>query len=168
MKSAHPIKDEVSAPGQGASIVASAGTLLGRKNTVIAGVLCRLLAGDKLTGLDAVFGASTTRLAAVIHALTRDYGWKVERTDKVVGCKDGRVQTVAEYHLLSSAISDAMRKGAAVWCSEVRAARAELRSQAADAQRAAAQANAARSKRSRPNFTVTQADLFQPCGEVAA
>lgn len=80
MKNAHPINDEVSAPEQGAQIVASAGALLARKNTVRAGVLCRLLAGDTLTGLEAVFGASTTRLADAIHALARDYGWQIERT----------------------------------------------------------------------------------------
>lgn len=168
MKNAHPIKDEVSAPGQSAPIVASPGTLPCRKNTVLAAVLCHLLADDKLTGLDAVFGAGTTRLAAVIHALTKDYGWTVERADKVVACKDGHVQTVAEYHLLPSIISDALRNGAAAWCGEVRAARAELRSQAAAAQRAAAQANAARNKRNRQNFAADQADLLQPCGGVAA
>ena len=113
-----------------------------------------------------MFGASTTRLADAIHALSRDYGWQFERTDKVVGCKDGRVQTVTEYHLLPSIIGEAMRNGAAAWCSEVRAARAELRSRAADAQRAAAQANAAHRQHRRPN-TGAQAELFQLCGGAA-
>ena len=167
MNSAHHIgNDMAGAPGTGARIVASAGTLLSRQNTVRAAVLCRLLAGDKLTGLEAVFGASTTRLADAIHALSRDYGWPFERTDKVVGCKDGRVQTVTEYHLLPSIIADAMRNGAAAWCSEVRAARAELRSRAADAQRAAAQANATRRQRRHPN-PGAQSELFQACGGAA-
>lgn len=162
----HIDNDMAGAPRTGAQIVASAGVLLARRNTVRAGVLCRLLAGDKLTGLEAVYGASTTRLADVIHSLARDYGWQVERTDKVVSCKDGRVQTVTEYHLLPSIISEAMRNGAAAWCADVRAARALLRSRAADAQRAAAQASAARSKRSSPS-AIAQADMFQSFGGVA-
>ena len=168
MNSARPHQTaEASAPGTGARIVASAGVLLARTNTVRAGVLRHLLAGEKMTGLEAVFGAGTTRLAAVVHVLSTEYGWQIERTDKVVGCKDGRVQTVTEYHLLPSVISDAMGKGAAAWCIEVRAARAELRSLAADAQPAAAQANAARGKRAGTHLCA-QSNLCRPHSGAAA
>ena len=74
----HIVEDMASSPVAAAPIV------------VEADVLCRFLCGEVLTGVDAVFTASTTRLAAGIHTLSEDYGWTIERSDKVVGCKDGR------------------------------------------------------------------------------
>lgn len=142
MKAPATIETAASAPGTGAAIVAAAGALPGQKNTVRAEVLSRLLAGERLTGLDAVFSASTTRLSAVIHALA-GYGWDVSRTSLAVGCKDGRTVSVTQYHLRQSIISAAQRNGAAAWCADVRAARAERRSNAADAQRRAELCNAA-------------------------
>ena len=45
-----------------------------RRNTVTAEVLSRLINGENLTGMDAVFSASTTRLSAVIFYLNEVYG----------------------------------------------------------------------------------------------
>jgi hypothetical protein len=61
------------------AIAASIGGFPSRHNTVTAEVLCRLISGENLTGMDAVFGCSTTRLAAVIHYLTEKYGWSIAR-----------------------------------------------------------------------------------------
>ena len=141
-------KDEAGAPGMGAEIV-TPGRLPIKRATVTAEVLTRLLAGERLAGLDAVSSASTTRLAAVIHYLTTEYGWQVERIDKAAGCRDGRVAWVSVYFLAHDVIAAAMTAGAAAWCAEVRAARLLLRTKAAQAKRAAERANTAR--RSRPH-----------------
>ena len=166
MKNAHPHqKAEVSAPATGALIVTSAGKLPARTDTLRAEVLRRLLCGDTLTGLEAAFGASTTRLAAVVHALTEKYGWTIGRIGKAVGCNDGRIQTVTEYHLLPLTLSEAMRSGADAWCTEVCAARALRRTKAADAHRRAAAANAERSKPRALSFVADQAAPIQRvCG----
>ena len=166
MKNAHPHqKAEVSAPATGAFIVTSAGKLPARTDTLRAEVLRRLLCGDTLTGLEAAFGASTTRLAAVVHALTKKYGWTIGRIGKAVGCNDGRIQTVTEYHLLPLTISDALRSGADAWCTEVCVARALRRTKAAEAHRKAAVANAARRKPRIMSVVANQAASIQHiCG----
>lgn len=135
--------DTAGAPATGAAIV-TPGTLPHKRATVTAEVLARLLAGEHLTGLNAVIDASTTRLSDVVFRLHRDYGWTVERTDKATGCKDGRVATVSVYWLDAAVITQARAAGATAWCSEVRAARLQLRTKAAEARRAAERANRAR------------------------
>lgn len=142
MKNARPTKAESSVTREGAQII-NPGSLPVRKNTATAEVLCRLLNHERLTGMDAVVDASTTRLAAHIHYL-KGYGWHAESVDKVVGCKDGRVVTVAEYTLPGLTIAAAMDAGAGTWCEEVRAARKSLKARAAQAKREAARTNAAR------------------------
>ncbi|MEY8690159.1 MAG: hypothetical protein AB9M53_09835 [Leptothrix sp. (in: b-proteobacteria)] len=136
-------KDEAGAPGMGTAIVASGHSLPTKHATLTSEVLMRFLAGEKLTGLDAVHDAGTTRLAAVVHYLTTEYGWQVERTDKAAGCKDGRVAWVKEYFLAPETIAAAMTAGAARWCSDVRTARAALRTKAAAARVSAQRANEA-------------------------
>jgi hypothetical protein len=142
MKNARPAKTESSVTREGAQIIRP-GRLPVRQNTVVAEVLRRLLNHERLTGLDAVIDASTTRLAARIHNL-RGYGWPIESGDKVVGCKDGRTTTVAEYTLPGKTIAAAMDAGAGTWSDGVRAARKALRSKAAQAKREAEKTNAAR------------------------
>ncbi len=115
-----------------------------RHNTVIAGVLQSLLVGQKLRGFDAVFNASTTRLAAYIHALTRDYGWPIERHEVSVGSTDGRAAEISEYFISREMRFWANANGAVLFCPDVRAARAKRRDRAALAQREAAQRNKAR------------------------
>lgn len=130
-----------------------------RLDTVTAEVLARLLNHESLTGMEAVFGASTTRLAAVVHYLESDYGWTIDRHDIATGCKDGRVAWVTEYRLNPLTIEAAMSAGAGKWCADVRRARAALRKKAAQAQRQAALANiaaAAARRRAQPG----QSDLF--------
>lgn len=109
--------------------------------SVTAGVLARFLSGDRLTSLDAVTGASTTRLAAVVHYLNHAYGWAITSQDKAAPCQDGRVAWVAEYHLPSELIEKAKAIGAAEWCAGVCAARAARRDDAGKAVHKARQAN---------------------------
>ena len=149
MNSARPIKDEASAPGTGIRIMAI-GSYPAKLATVTAEVLARLLAGERLTSLDGVRDASTTRLSAVVHYLQTDYGWPIEAAGKAAGCRDGRVSWVAEYALPAASIACAMAAGAAHWCADVRRARAALRAHAARASRYAERVNAARAA-GRPN-----------------
>lgn len=160
MERAHHIVDDTAgAPGMGALIVGAVGDFPKLRNTVCAEVLCRLLKGERMTGLDAVYGASTTRLAAVVHYLGSDYDWAIQRSDKVVGCKDGRITTVSEYFLEPSLIIAAERIGAVTWCAEVRKARMHLRSKADEAKLQADRINAANSKHKRAS-SESQSDLF--------
>lgn len=128
-----------------------------RTNTACAEILARLLCGEVLTGMDGVFDASTTRLAAHVHYLAENYSVPTEVNDRAVGCNDGRVVTVTAYSLPHSVIQRARAAGAARWIASVRADRAALRAKAAQAQQEAARMNAAR-KRHAP--LPGQGDLF--------
>lgn len=134
---------------QGAHIIAP-GDFPVKPATVCAEVLARLLNGERLTSLDAVSGASTTRLAAVVHYLGDSYRWSILAEDKATGCRDGRVSWVAEYRLPPETIALAMSAGAGAWCSKVRAARRALRAKAAEARRKAERLNAASKTRQHP------------------
>ena len=130
-----------SAASKGQSITTP--TLPKRMNTVVAEVLSRLLGYQRLTGIEAVDKASTTRLAASIHYLQERYGWLISREDKVVGCSDGRVATISEYWISPDDVADAMAAGAGDWCAKVRTARLAYRTKAAQARSQADRANAA-------------------------
>ena len=144
MENAHKTtRNQVGAPGKGADIIAR-GTLPERQNTVIADVLARFIAGERLTGLDSVTDSSTTRLADVVFKLDRRYCWHIQREDKAVGCRDGRMAYISEYRLSDDHRSAALADGAAEWCQEVRAARRALRAKAAKARADAAKLNAKR------------------------
>ncbi|AGW91518.1 hypothetical protein N234_15925 [Ralstonia pickettii DTP0602] len=124
-----------------------------RINTVRAGVLAALLEGDAVTGMDAVFNQSTTRAAAVIHALETKYGWHIERRDMATGTKDGRVAWVTVYWLSARSREAAFAAGARPWIDEVKAAAAKRRKQAHVTKTRAARLNAAR-------FDPRQGDLL--------
>lgn len=129
-----------------------------RTASACAEVLARLLNGEVLTGMDAVFEASTTRLSAHTHYLGGRYNWPIEAEARAVGCADGRLSIVAAYKLPADCIHAARAAGAGRWTAEVKAARAALRAKAADAQRRAAAMNKARKRSaSHPG----QGDLFQ-------
>lgn len=126
------------------------GSFPAKKSTVCAEVLARLLNYERLTSLDAVADANTTRLSAVVFYLAEKYGWTIESTDMATGCRDGRVAWVSEYTLPADTVARAMAAGAAGWCADVRAARRALRSKAAQARRKAEQANATKKTRPHP------------------
>lgn len=145
MKTPEPQKGNPSAPSSADST--TPGRLPKKQNTVTAEVLARLLRGERLTSMDGVFQASTTRIGATKHSLEKTHGWSVHATDKAAGCNDGRVSWIVEYHLNPEAISKAMAAGAGAWCDDVRKARLERRKKAAEAVREAARLNEARRSR---------------------
>ena len=96
-------------------------------NTVTASVMISLLESNTLTGMDAVFKESTTRLSAVINYLKRDYGWTIDRRDIATGTNDGRIATITAYWLPQETIARAFEAGAREWINRVKASRAERR-----------------------------------------
>lgn len=137
------------------------GRLPARLDTVIAEILSRMLEGERLTGMEGVYAASTTRLAAVIHDLEKNHAWTVERDEIANGCNDGRTTTITRYWLDSQAIEQARGAGAGDWCAQVKAARAALRRKAAEARREASRKNQRKAMRTIPPG---QGDLFSAGG----
>ncbi|RYF28205.1 MAG: hypothetical protein EOO23_07555 [Comamonadaceae bacterium] len=130
MKNARPLNEEESSAPNRSDFTA---TFPHRHGTVAAEVLRRLLDGERLTSLDAVFDSHTTRLAAFVHYLTRDYGWEVSRIDKAVGTVDGRVTEIREYFLAPALLQQARAAGAAEYTALVTEARAIQRAAASKA-----------------------------------
>ena len=160
MKNAHHIpKEEAGAPGKGAASIAR-GMLPVKQSTVTADVLARFIAGERLTGLESVFDCSTTRLAAVVRYLGKDYAWNIKRDYKAIGCRDGRVTRVRVYWLCPNQTEAALAAGAGAWCQEVRAARRALRAKAAKARIEAARTNASKAAR-RAEVDPRQGGLFE-------
>ena len=118
------------------------GNLPKRINTVTAAILAGLLESKTLTGMDSVFKQSTTRLSAVVHRLTRDYGWLINRRDIATGTNDGRVAEISAYWLPQATIAQAFEAGARGWIESVKATRAERRKQSAKCKSDAAKINA--------------------------
>ena len=146
MKKAPAATKVTTSAGGGADFTTS-GRLPLKQNSVTAEVLSRLLRGERLTSLDGVYEASTTRLGAVIHHLQGAHGWPIDSTPMAAPCADGRVSRVAEYSLPQSVIAQATAAGARAWCESVRKARLERRKKAAEAIREAARLNEARRSR---------------------
>lgn len=103
------------------------GTFPSQFDSVTAEVLARLIQGEKLTSMDAVFAASTTRLAPKIHVLKHKYGWTILSTPSVIHTVDGRVTEVSVYTLFAATIAAAMAGAGAQFCESVRVARNRLR-----------------------------------------
>ena len=132
-----------------------------RRNTVTAEILSRLLQGKNLTGMDAVFCASTTRLAAVVEYLENAHGWKIDRVDMDVGTNDGRVAVIRAYFLPRATIRRAFDAGALQFCQSVKEARTKTRKHASKAKEEAAKRNAARAA---VKFDPNQGSLFSGGG----
>lgn len=120
------------------------GTFPKRIDTVTAAVLAGLLESNTLTGMDSVFKQNTTRLGAVVHRLTQDYGWHIERRDIATGTNDGRIATISAYWLTQATIARAFEAGAREWIERVKTARAERKKQAEKCKADAARINATR------------------------
>jgi hypothetical protein len=115
-----------------------------RYDTVTAEVLCQLICGETVTGMDAVFAANTTRLSAFIYTLRNSYGWLIEHRDIAVGTKDGRVAEIRAYFLHRGVIREALAMDAMAFCKTVKAARQKRRKSAGKAYREARTRNARR------------------------
>lgn len=159
MKTPDPTKAESSAPHSAhfINIAVAFGRFPIHKNTVTAEVLTRLLEGGNLTGMDAVYKCSTTRLAAAVHYLEQGYGWTIDRTDIDVGTNDGRIAIVKVYYLSRATIRGAFEAGALEFCRSVKMARANTRKHAPKAKADAAKRNAARAA---AKFDTGQRSLF--------
>lgn len=146
MKTPDPTKAESSALDSVNSIndAGFLGTFPVRQNTVTAEVLARLISGENLTGMDAVYCASTTRLAAVVDYLEKCYGWVIDRIDVDVGTKDGRIAVIRTYFLPRATIRRAFDAGALKFCRAVTSERAKLRALAHKVKAEAKRRNAAR------------------------
>jgi hypothetical protein len=120
------------------------GSFPARKNTVTAEVLAALLESKVLTGLEAVFKANTTRLAASVEYIHREYNWPIERRAVAYGTDDGRIPTVKNYWFAQETIARAFEAGAREWIDAVKLARAARRKQAAYCKSEAAKRNASR------------------------
>lgn len=125
----------------------SPGAFPKRHGTVQAAVLAALLKQNTLTGMDSVFKQHTTRLGAIVHALSKQYGWHIERHDVATGTSDGRIAWISAYWLPQATIAKAFQMGAHTWIGEVHTARAKLRRQASDCKAAAMRINARRQLR---------------------
>ena len=132
-----------------------------RRNTVTAEILARFFQGENLTGMDAVYCASTTRLAAVVEYLEKAYGWTIDRVDMDVGTNDGRVAVIRAYFLPRATIRRAFDSGALQFCHSVKEARAKTRKHAAKAKAEAAKRNTARAA---AKFDPNQGFLFSEGG----
>lgn len=161
MKTPAATKVTTSAPSKAESI--GVGCLLKKRDTARAEVLLHLLNHQRITGMDAVIKASTTRLSAVIFAL-EGHGWVIDREDHVEPCKDGRVSTVTRYWLPPATIEAAAAIGADTWRQEVRAARAALRRKSAEAMQEAQRQNQQAAHRAARRAAPGQSDLFAGMG----
>jgi hypothetical protein len=146
MKTPDPTKAESSALDSVNSINSAGfmGTFPARQNTVTAEVIARLISGESLTGMDAVYCASTTRLAAVVDYLEKCYGWVIDRLDVDVDTKDGRIAVIRTYFLSRASIRRAFDAGALKFCRSVTSERAKLRAAAHEVKAEAKRRNAAR------------------------
>lgn len=120
------------------------GTLPHRVNTVVADTLALLIEGRAITGMEAVFEQSTTRLAAYVYYLKSAYGWPVKCSSFVVGTKDGRVVEVARYWLPIAVREAALNAGARAWIELVKEASFSRRKQVRQCRATATAKNAAR------------------------
>jgi hypothetical protein len=115
-----------------------------RHGTVQAAVLAALLEQNTLTGMDSVFKQHTTRLGAVIHTLSKQYGWHIDSDNIATGTSDGRIAWISAYWLPQATIAKAFQMGARIWLGEVHSARAKLRRQAGNCKATAMKINARR------------------------
>lgn len=134
------------------------GTLPCRVNTVTAGVLAYALEGRTSTGMAAVSGHSTTRLAAFICYLAKKYNWTFETCSRFEGTKDGRETPISVYWLSQGTIAAAFDAGAREWIERVKEASASRRKQAAKCKASAAAKNKA--MRSRRDIDPRQGNLW--------
>lgn len=86
-------------------------------------VLAVLLASDDMTGVESIFDNRKVTLNTVVRALTRKYGWPIERHDFPTNTIDGRAAWASVFSLPQEVIDAALAAGGADWVAGVRAAR---------------------------------------------
>lgn len=92
--------------------------------TIRAEVLAVLLASEDMAGFESIFAHRKTGLFTVIRALTRKYGWPIERRDFPTNTSDGRAAWASVYCLPQEVIDLALEAGGQDWLDAVKAAQA--------------------------------------------
>lgn len=86
-------------------------------------VLAVLLASSDMTGVESIFDNRKVTLTTVVRALTRKYGWPIERHDFPTNTADGRAAWASVFSLPQEVIDAALAAGGSDWLEGVRAAR---------------------------------------------
>lgn len=86
--------------------------------------LAVLLSSDDMTGVESLFDHRKITVNTVIRALTRKYGWPIERRDFPTNTADGRAGWASVFCLPQEVIDAALEAGGRDWIDGVRAARA--------------------------------------------
>jgi len=86
--------------------------------------LAVLLSSNDMTGVESLFEHRKIALNTVIRALTRKYGWPIERSDFPTNTADGRAAWASVYSLPQEVVDAALEAGGRDWVDGVRAARA--------------------------------------------
>lgn len=100
-----------------------AGRFPAMAGTMRAETLAVLLASDDMTGIESLFEHRKVSLSTVIRALTRKYGWPIERRDFPTNTADGRAAWASVYCLPQEVIDAALEAGGRAWLEGVKAAR---------------------------------------------
>jgi len=80
-----------------------------------------LLAGDEMAGVESIFDGRKVTLNTVVRALTRKYGWPIERHDFPTNTADGRAAWASVYSLPQEVIAAALDAGGRDWIDGMRA-----------------------------------------------
>lgn len=91
--------------------------------TMRAQVLAVLLDSSDMTGIESIFDNRKVTLSTVIRALTRKYGWPIERRDFPTNTADGRAAWASVFCLPQDVIDVALEQGGQDWLDGVKAAR---------------------------------------------
>lgn len=91
--------------------------------TMRAQVLAVLLSPADQAGVESIFDGRKVTLNTVIRALTRKYGWPIERRDFPTNTADGRAGWASVYCLPQAVIEAALANGGDDWVAGVDAAR---------------------------------------------
>ena len=86
--------------------------------------LALLLSSNDMTGVESLFEHRKIALNTVIRALTRKYGWPIERRDFPTNTADGRAAWASVYSMPQEVVDAALEAGGRDWVDGVRAARA--------------------------------------------
>jgi hypothetical protein len=92
-------------------------------SSIRAEVLAVLLASEDMAGIESLFDHRKVALGTVVRALTRKYGWPVERREFPTNTADGRAAWASVYSLPQEVIDAAMAAGGQDWLDGMRAIR---------------------------------------------
>lgn len=86
-------------------------------------VLAVLLSSQDMSGVASAFEGRKVSLTTVVRALTRKYGWPIERRDFPTNTIDGRAAWASVFCLPQEVVDAALDGGGAHWLAGVEAAR---------------------------------------------